>query len=102
MSRRITTDSPCVVGMVARRTSTDESRSRTVNRPSWGSRFSEMSRPHMQLQAGDQRAGDPAAFDDLFLEHAIDAQADAQLVLAGLDVDVRGASLHGVLEHGLQ
>ena len=58
--------------------------------------------PRHELQPCDQRVRHAAAVDQLFLQHAVDPQADAQLLFARLDVDVRGARLHGVVEHGLQ
>jgi hypothetical protein len=55
-----------------------------------------------ELQAQHHRIGDALLVHHLFLQHAVDALADAQRVLVGLDVDVRGAHLHGVLEQALQ
>ena len=49
LSKRITTDSPHCTGMVEIRTSTLWSRMRTLQRPSCGRRFSEMSRLAMSL-----------------------------------------------------
>ena len=49
-SRRMTAASPFWVGMVASRTSRLLSRTRTVKRPSWGRRFSEMSAPPISLR----------------------------------------------------
>ena len=54
-----------------------------------------------EFQAGHQRARHAAAFDDLFLQHAVDAQAHAQQPFAGLDVHVGRARVDGVLEDGL-
>jgi len=47
---RITTDSPCWVGMVEIRSSTWMFRTVATKRPSWGRRFSEMSRPDMSFR----------------------------------------------------
>ncbi len=49
-SRRMTTDSPCWMGMVERRTSMLRFLIRMLKRPSWGRRRSEMFRPAMSLR----------------------------------------------------
>ncbi|MNM87217.1 hypothetical protein D3C81_993920 [compost metagenome] len=54
------------------------------------------------LQAHDQRRGDAGFLDQLLVEHAVDALAQAQDLLVRLDVDVRGLHLHRILEQHLQ
>ncbi|MCY1413758.1 hypothetical protein D9M71_291950 [compost metagenome] len=54
------------------------------------------------LQAHDQRRDDAGFLDQLLVEHAVDALAQAQDLLVRLDVDVRGLHLHSVLEQHLQ
>ena len=58
--------------------------------------------PGHELQPRDECARHAPAVDHLLLQDAIDPEPDAQLLIAGLDVNVRGARLHGVIEHGLQ
>jgi hypothetical protein len=54
--------------------------------------------PRNELQPLDQGGGDPLLAHHLLMQHAIDAQADAQLAFVGLDVDVRCRHLDRVLE----
>jgi hypothetical protein len=97
------------VGIVDRRTSIDLSLTLSEKRPSCGKRFSAVLRQALlcdveathELEARDQRAGDAAAVDLLLLQHAVDTLAHPQRAFAGLDVNVRGAHLHRVLEHRL-
>ncbi|MPN22360.1 hypothetical protein SDC9_169743 [bioreactor metagenome] len=50
LSRRMTTDSPNCVGKVEIRTSTGLPRTLMLKRPSWGRRFSEISRPDISFR----------------------------------------------------
>ncbi len=58
--------------------------------------------PGHQFQAQHQGLGDAHLVEEILVQHAVDALADAQHLLVGLDMDVRGADLHRVLEQGAQ
>ncbi|MNG93232.1 hypothetical protein D3C79_521890 [compost metagenome] len=58
--------------------------------------------PGHQLEAQHQRLGDAHLAEDVLVQHAVDALADAQHLLVRLDVDIRGPHLHRVLEQGAQ
>ncbi len=100
-SRRITTASPCSIGMIETRMSTSLAFTRILMRPSCGTRFSAMLRLLRDLDARNDRRLEAL---DLrghrhFLQQAVDAVADAQLVLERLDVNVRRAQRNRVAEH---
>ena len=54
-----------------------------------------------ELDACDQGLPDAVAVYDLFLKHSVDTLANAQELLLGLDVNIRGLHAHGVVEHAL-
>jgi hypothetical protein len=67
-------------------------------RPSWGSRRSEMfEAAEMTLTREMTAQGEVLGGRGHFVERAVHAVADAEFVLEGLEVDVRGARLHGLV-----
>ena len=93
----MTESSPCAVGTIETRKSIVRPVMRSLKRPSCGTRFSAMSSSDMILMRRDDR-GVMALVDRIerLVEHAVDAVLDHHLVVAGLDVNVRGAALDGV------
>src|SRR5262249_34518086 len=91
---RMTTFSPNCAGTVETRRSRSRERSSTrrriLIRPSCGSRFSEMSSLAMIFKREISRAR--GRRHDV-VKDPVDAEADAELLLVRLDVDVRGARL---------
>ena len=94
----MTTLSPCIVGTVETRKSTSLPRSASLMRPSCGSRRSAMLSFAMILTRETIAARQPAGRRLHLVQHAVDAVADAQLVLERLDVDVRRARLDGAAD----
>ena len=92
----MTTDSPCTLGSVTTRRSMWWPSIVRPTRPSCGTRRSEMSRSLMiftrLMTPSTMRRCTVRGLD----EHAVDAEAHAQLVAVGLEVDVRGALLDGL------
>ena len=89
----MTTLSPCMVGTVETRRSIvraahGELDAAVLRQPPLG----DVELRH-DLDARDDRRGEPAGRRLDLVQHAVDAVADAQLVLERLDVDVRGARL---------
>ena len=99
----MTTDSPSTVGSVATRTSSVRPAAAAFSemRPSCGLRRSAMSSFASTLR----RVVTPGAMplrDALHLvQHAVDAEPDDERVLLRLEVDVGGAVLGGLEEHGV-
>ena len=90
---RMTIDSPWTLGSVTTRRSTGWPSIVRPTRPSCGTRRSAMSRSDMiftrLMTPATMRLRDRRRLD----EHAVDAEAHAQLGALGLEVDVRGALL---------
>ena len=101
-SSRRTIFSPHRVGSTDTRKSRSRLRSSTfiliLMRPSWGSRFSRDVQPGHDLDAGDERVPQLQGQRHHVVEDPVDAEADAELLLVGLDVDVGGAPLERVHE----
>ena len=100
-SKRITTASPCSIGMTETRMSTSASSMRTLMRPSCGRRFSAMLR-WLKILTRETMAGwkrFSCAGTGTVLQHAVNAVADAEFVLERFQVDVRRAQFDGVLQH---
>ena len=92
----MTTDSPWTLGSVTTRRSTWRPSMLSPTRPSCGTRRSAMSRSRHDLHAADD-AGDHAPRHGRgVLEHAVDAEAHAQLAAVGREVDVGRALLDGL------
>ena len=85
--------SPCTEGMVTMRMSTVWPSTFRPTRPSWGTRFSEMSRSAMIFTRETTPATIRRGIVVVSLQHAVDAEAHAHLAAVGLEVDVRGALL---------
>ena len=58
-----------------------------------------MSRPAISFRRSTSAGAMLAVGVGLRMQHAVDAEADLQLVFLRLDVDVGGVHLHRVLEH---
>ena len=93
---RSTADSPSTSGSTLTRMSISRSSSPTLTRPSCGRRRSEMSSSARilmrEITPGTMRGGD----DGRVAQHAVDAEADAQARVVGIEVDVRRALVDGL------
>jgi hypothetical protein len=76
--------------------------SRTLKRPSCGKRFSEMSSPAISFSRCARRSTNAFVSLGLGLQHAVHPHSNLQTDFLGLDMNVRGADLHGVFEQRLQ
>src|SRR5262249_21741995 len=99
--RRMVTRSPFAVGAVATRMSMSLPAILRRMRPSCGSLFSAMFKPAMILtrERIDARYWRVRACG--LAEHAVDPVADDDVLLAGLDVDIRRALLHRLEDEGV-
>jgi hypothetical protein len=87
--------------MVEMRTSTCALRTFTLKRRPGAGLLRDVQAGH-DLQAQHQGRGDLRVGLGLDVQHAVDAEADDEARLLGLDVDVGSAHPHGILEHALQ
>ena len=55
-----------------------------------------------QLQAQHQSRRDPHLVEHVLMQHAVDPLPNAQHLLIGLDVDIRGVHLHRIFKHRAQ
>ena len=96
---RITIFSPNAVGRVDNRSSTSSPSWRLVLiRPSCGRRFFRHVHAAENLQPAGDRCIDRGRQLVNMVQHAVDAKPYETLVAAGLDVDIAGALLEGVVE----
>ena len=97
-----TTLSPNIVGSTLTRRSTGCPPTVRRMRPSCGNRRSAMSRLAMTLMRGGDGEGQVPRRRHHLVEHAVGADADLELVLEGLEVQVAGVVLDGQQEHHVQ
>ena len=97
----MTTFSPYCAGSVATRRSIALSPTCVETRPSCGMRRSAMSRSARILMREVTAGTTGRGHDRRLVEHAVDAVADAHLVLVRLEVDVGGAAVDGLGDHAL-
>ena len=100
-SRRSTTRSPWPEGSVETRTSTARPAIRRLMRPSCGRRFSAMSSRDITLMREMSSGATRALGLQHLAQHAVDAEADHEPVLVGLDVDVGSVFLDRLCQHGI-
>ena len=97
----MTTLSPYSVGRVETRKSTSRPSVLILMRPSCGRRRSAIFSLAISLTREMMAAFSSRGGGSLTRQHAVDAVADAKLFLERLDVDVAGALLDGLRDHGV-